>query len=262
MSIRTQMVALADGSKTWTVVGPDGLPLDEAEGFLEHLRLTGFSPNTVRSYARGLALWWSFITGAELDWRRVGVADLGAFLSWLRFGRGVEPSEATMASRLAAVVAFYRFHEAYSGVEVARGITTLAGRWPAPHRGLLAHLAGRGGDRRVPVVRVRRFRRERPPVLTPEQIEAILDDCATFDPVEGRWAGSLRDRLLFEALAETGMRLGECLALEHGDWHLGRGGVPFIDITPRLDHPGGLRVKGLKPRRVHISDHLERLYAS
>jgi integrase len=180
----------------------------------------------------------------------------------LRFGRGVEPSEATMASRLAAVVAFYRFHEAYSGVEVARGITTLAGRWPAPHRGLLAHLAGRGGDRRVPVVRVRRFRRERPPVLTPEQIEAILDDCATFDPVEGRWAGSLRDRLLFEALAETGMRLGECLALEHGDWHLGRGGVPFIDITPRLDHPGGLRVKGLKPRRVHISDHLERLYAS
>jgi integrase/recombinase XerD len=49
--------------------------------------------------------------------------------------------------------------------------------------------------------------------------------------------------------------------LEHGDWHLGRGGVPFIEITPRLDHPAGLRVKALKPRRVHISDHLERLYA-
>jgi site-specific recombinase XerD len=259
--VRTQLVALAGEATTWTVVGSDGLPVDDVEAFLEHLRLTGCSPNTIRSYAAGAALWWTFVAAGNLDWRRIGVADVGAFLSWLRFGRGNEPAEATVASRLAAVVAFYRFHEAYHGVDVARRITTVGGRWRGPYRGMLAHLDGRSTDRRVPVVRVRRWRRERPPLLAPDQVEAILDDCARFDTVTGRWAGSLRDRLLFETLAETGMRLGECLALEHGDWHLGLGGVPFIEIIPRLDHPAGLRVKGLRPRRVHISDHLERLYA-
>jgi integrase/recombinase XerD len=81
---------------------------------------------------------------------------------------------------------------------------------------VLAHLDGRGGDRRVPVVRVRRPHQGRPPVLSPDQVEAIVDDCATFDADDGRWVGSLRDRLLFETLAETGMRLGECFGV--GAW--------------------------------------------
>jgi hypothetical protein len=50
-----QVVTLAGGASTWTVVGADGLPVSEVEGFLEYLRLTGCSPNTVRSYAGGAA---------------------------------------------------------------------------------------------------------------------------------------------------------------------------------------------------------------
>ena len=40
------------------------------------------------------------------------------------------------------------------------------------------------------------------------------------------WSGSVRNRLLFATLAETGMRLGECLSTRHCDWHAGRGGHP------------------------------------
>lgn len=59
-------------------------------------------------------------------------------------------------------------------------------------------------------VRVRRQRHQgRPPLLLPQQIQAILDGCAVFDPSTGEWAGNLWDRLLFALLAETGMRLGE-----------------------------------------------------
>jgi hypothetical protein len=46
-------------------------------------------------------------------------------------------------------------------------------------------------------------------VLAPAQVEAILEACARFEPERGEWRGSLRDRLLFETLAETGVRLGE-----------------------------------------------------
>ena len=46
------------------------------------------------------------------------------------------------------------------------------------------------------------------PVLTPPQIEAILDECARWDAATGTWAGSVRDRLLLATLAETGHAAG------------------------------------------------------
>src|SRR6266446_10426265 len=75
----------------------------------------------------------------------------------------------------------------------------------------------------------------------------------------GEWTGRVRDRLLWALLAETGLRLGEALSLQHRDWHTGRGDTPFIEVVPR-DHPHGVRVKGGRYRRVFISDDLDRLY--
>ena len=99
---------------------------------------------------------------------------------------------------------------------------------------------------------VRPRRREACPLLTPAQVTAILQACAARDGAGGGWSGSLRDRLLFATLAETGMRLGEVLCLTHADWHPGSGGTPFIQVVPR-DHPRGARVKGGRGRRIYVS---------
>ena len=88
-----------------------------------------------------------------------------------------------------------------------------------------------------------------------------MDGCARWDPASGQWSGSVRDRLLFAALAETGMRLGEVLSTRHCDWHAGRGGTPFIEVVPRQDHPAGVRCKSSRYRRIYISDELERLHS-
>jgi integrase len=109
------------------------------------------------------------------------------------------------------------------------------------------------------VIRVREPRRVPPPVLTPGQIGAICDACARFDPASGQWTGRVRDRLLWSLLAETGLRLGEALGLQHRDWRTGRGDTPSIEVVPR-DHPHGVRVKGGRYRRVFISDALDRLH--
>lgn len=45
-------------------------------------------------------------------------------------------------------------------------------------------------------------------------------------------AGDLRDKLLFATLYETGLRLGECLALQHRDWSTGAGATPFVEVMP------------------------------
>ena len=69
------------------------------------------------------------------------------------------------------------------------------------------------------------------------------------------------DPLLFATLAETGVRLGECLALRHRDWHTGQGSTPYLEVVPCDDHPHGMRAKGGRFRRVYVSDDLERLYS-
>ena len=217
-------------ARSWTVIDSDGLPIPPIERWLEQLRVTNAAPNTVRAYAAGLALWWVFLEVDGLDWQSVGIGDVASFLSWMRYRQPERsPSEATLSARLAAVVAFYRFHEAFSGVAVAQGLYRLGGRWRGQGRGVLAHLENHR-EHRVPVVRVRRHR-TRPPVFRPEEVRAILDDCGPLRAFNGAPMRALRDRLLFETLAETGMRLGECLALQHRDWHLGRGSTPFIEIT-------------------------------
>lgn len=124
----------------------------------------------------------------------------------------------------------------------------------APARGLVAHLDARSAPGLASLVRVRTNRgRDRPSLLMPKEIQAILDGCAVFDTATGDWVGNLRDRLLFALLAETGMRIG--------DFVMGRGGTPYVEIVPRADNVNGARAKMMRPRRVYVGSDLERLFA-
>ena len=261
----------SDGRRTWTVVDQDYRTVGPVEDWLEAHRLL-WSPNTVRSYSTSMAQWWSFLEQrAEAGrWQDVGVPTVSSFLSWLRNGRTVEhtigtpqagPAPETLEARLAAVISFYRWQKAVCGVVVAdrllRGVPV-----HAPARGLLAHLDRRSTPRPSSLVRVRRSRRrDRPPLLLPREIQAILDGCAVTDPATGEWTGNLRDRLVFALLAETGMRLGELLGMRICDFVMGRGGTAYVEVVPREDNPNGARVKMMRPRRLYVGGDLERLFA-
>jgi integrase len=260
-----------DGRRTWTVVDESYATVAPVEEWLEAHRIE-WSPNTVRGYATALAQWWSFLEQRrEADaWDGVGVPAVSAFLSWLRNGRTVEhvivepdglPSDDTLAARLAAVISFYRWQAAVHDVPVAKRLLKGAPR-RAPARALLSHLDGRDTAAPSSLVRVRRTRRrDRPPVLLPQQVQAILDGCAVYDTDRGEWAGNLRDRLLFVLLAETGMRLGEVLGMRISDFVMGRGGTPYVEIVPRDDNPNEARVKMMRARRVYVGTDLEQLFA-
>ena len=259
------------GPRTWTVIDGSYQTVAPVEEWLEAHRYL-WSPNTVRGYATALAQWWIFLEqrGEAEQWDEVGVPAVSGFLSWLRNGRTVEralaapaegPSPETLEARLAAVISFYRWHEAVLGVPVARRLMRGAPR-RAPARGLLAHLDARSAPGPSSLVRVRsNRRRDRPPLLLPQEIQAILDGCAVFDTATGEWVGNLRDRLLFALLAESGMRIGEALGLRISDFVMGRGGTPYVEIVPRHDNANGARVKMMRPRRVYVGSDLERLFA-
>jgi integrase len=261
-----RLVLPEGGGHTWTVLGSDHRPVVPAEDYLEYLRAQQVSPNTVKSYARALALWWQFLELYGLVWDAVTLENFGAFLTWLRTGdepgvvsierRGARFAESTISVRLGAVISCYDFH-VLNGVDVGRDLHRITHRGGGRYKPLLEHVARRKG-RRQAVIRVRRPGRAAPPVLTPEQIERICEACASWDPDAREWRGSVRNRLLWMLLAETGVRLGEALGLQHRDWHTGRGDTPFVEIVTR-DHPHAVRAKS-GYRRVYISDELDRLY--
>ena len=252
----------ADGDRTWTVVDASYATVGPIEEWLEaHRHL--WSPNTVRGYAASLAQWWSFLEQRGEAGRRAeaGVPAVAGFLLWLRIGRTVEhaltapsgvPSAETLHARLAALISFYQWQEAVHSVPVAgRLLRGRAARMPS--RGLLAHLDGRRRPGPSSLVKVRRRRAGRPPLLLPQEIQAIIDGCATWDDAAGKWAGNLRDRLLFSLLAESGMRLGEVLGMAISDFVMGRGGTAYIEVVPRAGNPNLARVKMMRPRRIYVS---------
>ena len=83
--MRVQAVDVLDGARTWTVLGDDHCCVEPIEEFLEYHRVLGSSPNTVRSYAKGLQLWWAFVAENGVSWEDPGVESLRAFLTWLAF---------------------------------------------------------------------------------------------------------------------------------------------------------------------------------
>lgn len=263
--MRVQTIEAISEERTWTVVDDDYLPVEPIEAFLEYGRQRNYSPNTTKAYARALALFWEFLREHDVDWQRVGIAELGEFLTWLKTGIGPdvvpigvpEPrfSAATISQRFAAVSAFYAYHDLV-GDEVAGKLYRQVFSSRGGYRPFLEHVERRKG-RRANVLSPRRERGGPPPVLSPIAIQAIKDRCAVMQ--DGRYVGSLRNLLLWSLLEDTGMRLGEALGLRHSDWCTGRGETAFVEVKPRI-HSHGVRVKGGAYRKIYISDATDRLY--
>lgn len=261
----TQRVVHGD-TTTWTVVDYQYSVVEPVERYLEFGRQSGFSPNTIKAYARGLAQWWTYLEQQAKRWDAVSIRDFGNFLGAVRTGEfdpkvrplAAEPviGESTVQLRLRAVMSFYRY-QAGCGHDVAPFLYDQIRGRNSRYLAFLEHVARRGPRRRA-AVRVRQVHRELP-VLAPDSVRKLLDAEATYHKAEGEWHGELRYHLLWSLLAETGMRLGEALALQHRDWDTGRSSTATIYIADR-PHPHGLAAKS-GSRRLHVGSRLDRLYA-
>lgn len=152
--------------------------------FLEYLQVEmGLSRNTQQSYARDLRLFCKALGIGEADLLQVGRSRIIRYVTDLKMqGRAA----ATIARKLAALKAFYRFlvGEGFLAADPAEAVE-------AGTKGV--HL---------------------PKVLTEDEVRTLLaqPDVTT--------AKGLRDRALLEMLYATGMRVSELVHLKREDVHL------------------------------------------
>jgi integrase/recombinase XerD len=243
------------GTRSWTVLGDDDVPVVPVDRFLAYLTDIGRSPDTVKAYAHDLKNYWEFISFRGLDWREARLEDVGEFVAWLQLppaGRSgevavlptavAEVSAATVNRKLAAVSAFYA-HEARNGA----GVGDLLAAWRTGSRGgwkpFLHHVSkgkpyrGRAISLKVP--------KKLPRILTVAEMQAILDACTR-----------LRDRFFFAVLHESGCRAGEALGLRHEDIAAAECEITIV----ARENANGARAKS-GGRTVPVGPDLIRLYA-
>lgn len=243
--------------ESWTVLGDDDAPVAPVDRYLGYLTDIERSPNTVKAYAHDLKDWFGFLAERGLDWQDVRLDDVGEFVAWLRLplqarhGQvAVLPSvphhctESTVNRKLSAVGAFYT-HAARDGVDADALLSSwqvggARGGW----KPFLHHISkGTPRSRRVIALKTPK---KLPQVLSPDEVQAILDGC-----------GRLRDRLLFAVLYDTGMRVGEALGLRHNDIAAAEREV----TVRRRDNANGAHAKSQTVRTIPVSAELIRLFA-
>ena len=86
------VVIPGSGTRSWTVLGDDDVPVVPVDRFLAYLTDIGRSPNTVKAYAHDMKDLWQFLGFRGLDWREARLEDIAEFVVWLQLppagGRG------------------------------------------------------------------------------------------------------------------------------------------------------------------------------
>ncbi len=169
-------------------------------GFLAYVRKERrLSAHTEAAYRRDLADFGAFLVGhmesADWDWSDVDRLDMRSWLGELE-GRGLKRS--TVARKLSAVRAFYRFL----------------------HRtDVVSHNPAR-------LIRTPRQRQELPGYLTRGQAEVLFELLESY--ATGDRPLAVRDRAMIEVIYSCGLRLAEIQGLDDADLDLDRGLVKVL----------------------------------
>ena len=92
------------GTRSWTVLGDDDVPVAPVDRFLAYLTDIGRSPNTVRAYAFDLKNYREFIGLRGLDWREARLEDVGEFVARLQLPPAGRSGEVAVLPSAAAEV--------------------------------------------------------------------------------------------------------------------------------------------------------------
>ena len=251
--MKVQRVRIPNSDKvTWSVLGDDYLPVKPIQQFISYLESIERSPNTIRSYAFNLRLYWEYLNNNHKEWTEVGVSDLADFIVWLRnpqpsaisiHQQEAKRTEATVNLTITSVAMFYDYQERLGVVEQIP-LYTLQMQPGKRYKSFLHHI-NKGKPVRTKLLKLKEPKR-RIETLTKEEVTQLIEACHT-----------IRDKFLIALLYESGMRIGQALGLRHEDI---RSWDNTIWVVPRNNNDNGARAKTRETYSIHVSQELMALY--
>src|SRR5579875_2602818 len=251
--MKVQRVRLPMDRIVWIVLDDNHRPVEPILSYLKFLQNLDRSPNTIRATAHRLKLFWEYLRDEHLCWTEMDVAQLAAFIPWLRrqdpqmisiATRKAKRTNATIDLTLGAVYGFYSYQMRLGAIPELP-LYQLA----VPHRGRykpFLHGIATSKPEATRVVSVKPERRL-PKTLTCEQVQCLFDACT-----------HTRDRFLLALMYETGMRVGQCLGLTHADLSVEDA---TLSIVPRADNPNGARAKTRITQTIPLREQSGHLYS-
>lgn len=251
--MKVQRIRIPDSNRvTWTVLGDDYLPIRPVEQFLGYLESIERSPNTIRSYAYHLKLYYEYLRDSVKNWTDIGISDLAEFVAWLRNPQPLiaslqeQQSKRAEASVNAIVTSVCMLYDYQERLGVIKGIPVYNSQMqPGRRYKSFLHHINKSKPTRANLIRLKEPKRI-PKTLSQKQIKHLIDAC-----------DRCRDKFLLALLYESGMRIGQALGLRHEDiqsWD------NLIRIVPRQSNANGARAKTFCTYNIDVSKELMSLY--
>jgi integrase/recombinase XerD len=254
VTIRVDTVVTSDGRTRYMLVDSSCDPVLPVLKYLKFRDNGDAARNSLRAYCQHLKLYFEFLEQQGLDYRQVSIDDMATFMRWLQNPFGslkiapVTPVSSTRGAKtvntyISTVLNFYDYlmrHEDYSIQLSERLKKTILGS----RRGFKDFLYHINKDREYPAkilkLKEPKIRRK---VVSKAQVEQVLNACS-----------NIRDKFLIQLLWETGMRIGEALALWLEDIEVD---AQKIHIRDRGELPNLAEIKTVcSPRDLDVSAEL------
>lgn len=219
--------------------------------YLNYLKATGKSPNTIRSYCFHLKAYFSFLEELSLEYNCVDTDTLVSFIQWLRkpirsmqvdfLYREDSVCDNTVNTIITAISSFYQYI-----CRITEFINpVIYATVPIPANGYKSFLI-HTGKKVVSKNLLKRYTVKRIVTTISDEQFKIFFSCIK----------SLRDKLIVLLMYEGGLRIGEVLSLWIDDLFLWD---KRVRVLPKGDLPNGARVKSRVERFVDISSQLAQL---
>jgi integrase len=235
----------------------NGVPVEPVIKFLKFKDNTGYARNTLRMYCTHLKHYFTYLEARKRDFEVVNIDDLAGFVAWLQnpyIYQKVVPLLLTPARKpqtvniiVDTVIAFYDYlsrHELYEG-KLSQALVKFIRHPGRNYRGFLYGIA-KTKEIKSHVLKLR-VPQSKIKVLTKMEASELLNNCT-----------NLRDYFLLYILFETGMRIGEVLALWLEDFD---SCSKIIDLKDRGELENLSEIKTVSsPRRLDITQELLDLF--
>jgi integrase/recombinase XerD len=255
-SLTIERTLSEDGKPNVVLVDQEYNIVEEVCLYLHYLDLKGMSLNTIEAYCRILKEYFTWLDEIGLRFYEVTKREMSSWINHiqLKAGKTQDKSARTINMYLAVIASFYRYYEGVGGYISDNPLTvkdTGKSNWFSTHT-----IHRKQID--VNFFRQKETKKKNNRRIFRDQIDRLYEGIEGIHDDDNL---TMRNKLLFRVLYETGIRIGECLGLRINDYSEP---VPFEKVGTiciREHNPLYHRDHKLKSleRNIHVS--MDLLYA-